>query len=141
MVEAVITVPFFIGIFLALTFVGSLYIAKQKTVSLSRQAAWTYAMNNCEGSMPDVSSKDDGNLGQDLSGMGQYQGAPGGDVGTKGFQMASSAVEGEVSTKNGGKTFYDQKVKTGTWVTCNEKPVDGDLKGVLSFAWNLLAGI
>ena len=139
------TIPFFVTIFLAISFVGGLYIAKMKTVSLSRQAAWTYAMQNCEGSMPDVTSQDNGGLGQsnqaDLNGIGQYSGAPGGDIGSKGFKMAASSIQGQVTTKQGTTSVFDQKVKTTTWVTCNEKPVDGDLKGILAFAWNLLAGI
>jgi hypothetical protein len=31
-------------------------------------------------------------------------------------------------------------MQTTTWVTCNEEPVNGDIKGVLKFAWGLFTG-
>lgn len=146
LVEAVVTIPFFIGIFVALTFVGSLYIKKQGTISLSRQQAWMYAMNNCSGDMENVNSKDGGSTSEgeiDFGGTQEYEGAPGGKTASKGFQMAVSTISGKASTNGNNaagvnKALYEQQVQTTTWVLCNEKPEDGDLKGVFKFAWKLL---
>lgn len=144
LVEAAVTIPFFVTIFLALAFVGSLYTEKFKTVKLSRQAAWTYAMKNCKGSQPDVSNEFDSSVPQNKNGMdtsptGQFEGAPGGNTISKGFNMARSTMKGKVTAKT-EKATWTQDVQTTTWVTCNEEPIDGDMKGMLSFAWTLFTG-
>ena len=153
MVEAAATIPFFIVIFVALAFVGKLYIEKQRTLALSRQQAWTFALQNCEGSMPEVSGQDAGPLPQegdmDFGSMQQFEGAPGGDVASKGSRMAVSTFKGKVnaSTQEANSKGQsskilnlEQKVQTTTWVTCNEKPQPGNLKGVLSTAWGIFTG-
>jgi hypothetical protein len=140
LVEAAVTIPFFIAIFVCLAFVGSLYSEKQKSVALSRQQAWTYAMQNCDGQMPDVTSQTGGSAdGIDFGGSSQFESAPGGDTASKGFKMAVSTIKGQVVTKSKDKTF-EQKVQTTTWVLCNEKPINGDLKGILKFAWGMFTG-
>lgn len=150
MVEAVVTIPFFIAIFVALAFVGKLYIEKQRTLSMSRQQAWAFAMKNCEGSIPEVSGMDAGPIPQegdmDFNDTKQFEGAPGGNMVSKGTKMAVSTFKGKVNAstqeKSNGKTSkilnLEQKVQTTTWVTCNEKPESGNLKGVLKTAWKLL---
>jgi hypothetical protein len=152
MVEAAATIPFFIVIFVALAFVGRLYIEKQRTLALSRQQAWTFAMKNCEGSMPEVSGQDAGPIPQEgdmnFGEMKQFEGAPGGDMASKGSKMAVSTFKGKVNASTQeeykGQTSkilnLEQKVQTTTWVTCNEKPQPGNLKGVLSTAWGIFTG-
>lgn len=152
MVEAAATIPFFITIFVALAFVGKLYIEKQRTLSMSRQQAWTYALKNCEGSAPEVSGQDAGPIPQegdmDFGSMQQFEGAPGGNIVSKGSRMATSTFKGKVNASsqetNQGQTSkilnLEQKVQTTTWVTCNEKPQAGNLKGVLSTAWGIFTG-
>lgn len=143
MVEAAVAIPFFITIFVALLFIGNLYVEKQRTISLSRQQAWAYALKNCEGSAPDVSSEDAGPVpsqgDMDLGGTGQFESAPGGNTASKGSRMATSTMKGQVSAKTQQKVF-EQKIQTTTWVTCNEEPVNGDLKGMLSFSWGMFTG-
>jgi hypothetical protein len=153
MVEAAVSIPFFIVIFVALSFVGRLYIEKQRTLSTSRQQAWVYAMKNCEGSPPaETSSLNEGSLPEqgemNFGELQQFEGAPGGDIASKGSKMATATTKGKAnaSTKenNKGKSSsilnFEQKVQTTTWVTCNEKPQPGNLKGVLSTAWGIFAG-
>jgi len=152
MVEAVVTIPFFTLIFIALIFVGKLYVTKQKTLSLARQQAWTYAMQNCEGSLPDVNSKDAGSIPQqgdmDLSSTQQFEGAPGGDTASKGSREAVSTIKGKVTSSANqndpnqklGPLVAEKNLQTTAWVTCNEKPQKGDLKGVLSTAWGIFTG-
>lgn len=152
MVEAAATIPFFITIFVALAFVGRLYIEKQRTLALSRQQAWVFAMKNCEGSMPEVSGQDAGPIPQegdmDFGSMQEFEGAPGGDMASKGSKMAVSTFKGKVNANTQEQAQgqsstilnFEQKVQTTTWVTCNEKPQAGNLKGVLSTAWGIFTG-
>ena len=146
LVEAAVSIPFFLMIFLAMVFIGQLFVEKQRTISLSRQQAWTFAMQNCKGSMSDVNAPQTepldqgGGQGQDLSKLGQFQGAPGGDTASKGTSMASSTIQGQVATKNASGTGWTQNLQTTTTVSCNEEPIDGDLLGVLKFAWGIFTG-
>jgi hypothetical protein len=143
LVEAAVAIPFFVTIFVCLAFVGNLYVEKQRTVSLSRQAAWVHAMGNCEGQMPDVTTQEGGGLegnGFESSESKKFEQAPGGNTTSKGFKMAQATIKGKVKTTSDKKAVFDQKVQTTTWVLCNEKPMDGDLKGMLGFAWGMLTG-
>jgi Flp pilus assembly protein TadG len=143
LVEAAVTIPFFITIFVALMFVGSLYTEKQRTVTLSRQQAWVYAMKNCSGQMAGVSSEDGGSIpqqgDQNFGDTQQFNSAPGGNTASKGTKLAISTVKGSASAKS-SQISFEQKMQTTTWVTCNEEPVNGDIKGVLKFAWGLFTG-
>jgi Flp pilus assembly protein TadG len=143
LVEAAVTIPFFITIFVALTFVGSLYTEKQRTVTQSRQQAWVYAMQNCSGQMAGVSPEDGGSVpqqgDQQFGDTEKFNSAPGGNTASKGTKLAVSTVKGSTSTKS-PQVNLEQKMQTTTWVTCNEEPVNGDVKGVLSFAWSLFTG-
>lgn len=153
LVEAAVTIPFFITIFVALTFVGRLYITKQRTLSMARQQAWVYAMKNCEGNMPEVSGQSDGAIPQegdmDFGSTQQFEGAPGGDTASKGTKTATSTVKGTASSvadpnspnkEKLGPLAAEIKMQTTAWVTCNEKPQEGNLKGVLSTAWGIFTG-
>jgi Flp pilus assembly protein TadG len=143
MVEAAVVVPFFVIVFLALGYVGATYSAKMRTISEARQGAWTYALANCAGNPPDTSKQDAGPMGSDPnmdpSASSKYGSAPGADTITKGFNMAVSTSKRDVliNGQSGGKT---QTVQTTTRMVCNEKPMDGDLHGVLKTAWGILTG-
>lgn len=138
MVEALVTIPFFIVIFASMMYIGHLYGEKQRTLRQAKQAAWTYAMSNCEGSQSDISQETSGNPQEaGLGGTEQFKGQ-GGDVSmTKDFGVAVSTVKGKVTASKiiGGKT---NSLSTTTKVQCNETPVNGDLMGVFKFGYKLL---
>lgn len=47
-VEAVVVLPFFIIMFVAIQYVGRLFVAQQEAGIHARRCAWEYSMNNCE---------------------------------------------------------------------------------------------
>jgi len=138
MVEALVTIPFFIVIFASMMYIGHLYGEKQKTLRLAKQYAWTYAMNNCSGSSGDISQESSGSAEDfGLGGTDDFKGQ-GGDVSmTKDLGVAVSTVKGKATASKiiGGKT---SNLSTTTKVQCNETPVNGDLMGVFKYGWKLL---
>lgn len=145
MVEAAVSIPFFITIFVALAFVGKLYIEKQRTLSSARQLAWVYSMKNCDGQPPtqELQNQDAGPIpqqdGMDFSSTGQFEGAPGGDTVSKGSRTAVATVKGSANAGTQQKV-YEKKIQTTVKVTCNEKPQKGNIQGVLSTAWGIFTG-
>lgn len=139
MVEAVVAVPFFIAIFLALGFVSELYVSKQRSISVSRQRAWELAMKNCKGTVPDAKVETSPGLGGiDFGGMGNFPGV--GDA-VGGVKMAVSTRTAKVPAnekKQVGGLSTD--IKTMTWIPCNEQPVDGDLLSMAKHAWKTMVG-
>ena len=160
MVEAAVSIPFFIVIFMALVFVGGLYVQKMETVRLSRSVAWQYAMANCKGSVPNAQTGEDlGGAQSDTNPPGSsqsmgtsgddhtsdFKSAPGGGIVSKGVSMSTATMSGDVKTtgkdaQGNSSSVYSAHVVTTTWVPCNEEPVDGDLHGVLKTAWGLFSG-
>jgi hypothetical protein len=139
MVEAVVAIPFFIAIFLALGFVSELYVAKQRTISVSRQRSWELAMKNCKGNVQDAKVETSPGLGGiDFGALGNFPGV--GDA-VAGVKLATSTKEAKVpSDPNKQVGGLKTDVKTMTWIPCNEEPVDGDLLSMAKHAWQTLVG-
>ncbi|MBI5537775.1 MAG: hypothetical protein HY898_33935 [Deltaproteobacteria bacterium] len=137
MVEALAAVPFFIIIFASMLYVGRLYGEKQRTLRQAKEYAWTYAMRNCTGSAQNVGTEGNGGPGIDLGEANNYKGVGGDKSLSKDFGTSVATVQGKVTASKiiGGKT---NNLSTTTRVQCNEEPVDGDLIGVLRFAWKAL---
>jgi hypothetical protein len=145
MVEALVAIPFFIIIFASMVYIVRLYGEKQRTVRMAKEYAWTYAMKNCEGdpgkaeqgasSSPlDDAKSSDSNV--DTKDLGTYNGASGADIFSRQSGSSKATVKGSVTASKaiGG---YTNQLSTTTKVQCNEAPKDGDLKGVLGYAWSL----
>ncbi|HNS99459.1 MAG TPA: hypothetical protein PKL73_21045 [Polyangiaceae bacterium] len=145
-VEAVVVIPFFIIIFASMIFVAKLYGEKQRTLRVSKEYAWTYAMANCEsgganatleseGSPMSQLESNDPNVNSDP--LSQFQGSdPGMEKFDKSWGTASSTIQGSATASKaiGGFTNH---LSTTTKVQCNEKPQKGNLRGVFHFAWSL----
>ena len=139
MVEALVTIPFFIIIFASMLYVGRLYGEKQRTLRQAKEYAWTFAMSNCSGSAQNAGMGSSGNPGNgiDLGEANNYKGVGGDQSLSKDFGTSTATVQAKVTASNliGGKT---NNLSTTTRVQCNEEPIDGDLLGVLRFAWKAL---
>ncbi len=142
MVEAVVAIPFFIIIFVSMIYVGKLYAKKQRTLREAKQQAWTYALNNCEGSAGNATKESGGNPIQNLNnkgvGMGQggnYKGASGGGSLATDWGTATATVKATVVADNliGG---FTRKLSTTTRMQCNEKPAEDSILGVLKAGWH-----
>lgn len=147
LVEAAVVIPFFIVIFISLVFFSRLYIEKQRTLSEARQSAWTYAMNNCEGSPPEIKNENESlpsNGGQDLGDNSKYaNGFSGSNTISKGSNMATATIKGQVTTTDRskigtGSSAVTKELQSMAWVTCNETPAEGDVAGAIKNAWGLL---
>lgn len=146
MVEAVVVIPFFIIIFASMIFVAKLYGEKQRTLRVSKEYAWTYAMANCESGganttlesggspMGQLGSQDPNVVSDPLH---QFNGSdPGMDKFDKNWGTASSTVTGSVTASKaiGG---FTNNLSTTTKVQCNEKRQEGNVRGLFHFAWDL----
>jgi len=139
MVEALVVIPFFIVIFVSMLYVGRLYAEKQRTLRQAKEYAWAYAMSNCSGSTANVTQENNGNPGNEID-MGEaenYKGVGGDKSLSKDFGTSTSTVKGKVTASKliGGKT---SNLSTTTKVQCNEEAIDGNIIGVLKFAWHTL---
>lgn len=145
MVEAVVAIPFFILIFVSILYVGKLYAQKQRTLREAKQEVWTYALNNCEGSVGNVSQSSGGGVtpmgglnskGVGITGKGaKYVNDSGGGGLTKDSGTAKATVKATVVADNllGG---FSNKLSTTTRMQCNEKPAQDSILGVLKAGWH-----
>lgn len=142
LVEALAVIPFFLVIFASLVYVGRLYAEKQRTLREARQYAWTFAMNSCAGDPQGAAVESTGNPNTeiDLSDAKKYKDSGGDQSLSKDWGEAVVTVKGTVTASKllGGKT---NKLSTTTRVQCNEAPVEGDLVGVLRYAWKTLTNM
>lgn len=139
MVEAVMSMPFFILVFTILIFLGKLYREKLRTIREAKQAAWVTAMANCEGGPASVQG-----AGNDYLTFGAENnptmGAPGTEIFFRPFKQASQEVKGSASyydAANDGKGSYSKDVTTKTVVMCNEPPVDGQFNADFLFTYGV----
>ncbi len=143
MVEAVVVIPFFIIIFASMIFVAHLYGEKQRTLRMSKEQAWTYAMSNCSGGS-DASGSPIGQLSAEDSNVDgrpleQFENSDRGmEKLTKSWGTASSTITGSATASKAIGGFTDE-LSTTTKVQCNEEPLEGNLRGVFEFAWNLFS--
>jgi hypothetical protein len=139
MVEALATIPFFIIIFVSMLYVGKLYAEKQRTLRQAKEYAWVFAMKNCSGSAANVTQESNGSPGNeiDLGEADNYKGQGGDKSLNKDFGTSVSTVKGQATASKliGGKT---SNLSTTTKVQCNEEAIDGNIIGVLKFAWHTL---
>ncbi|XYH94743.1 hypothetical protein ACMHYB_44025 [Sorangium sp. So ce1128] len=151
MVEAVVVVPFFIMIFVALLFVGSLYKEKLRVMRLAKQSAWMYAMANCGESGDPLTSRmtaaDDAIISQTseicaVPADPKYSDAmkAGGDqagLASKRHGFAEARMASSVNA-SGGLGGVTKGVTGHARVMCNEPPYNGNLSGFLKAGWNAL---
>jgi len=139
MVEAVVAIPFFIIIFVSMLYVGKLYAQKQRTLREAKRQAWTYALNNCEGSAGNATKQGGGapspGGAQIPPSGGKYAKNSGGGSLTKDSSTASATVKATVVADKliGG---FANKLSTTTRMTCNEKPAPDSISGVLKAGWH-----
>lgn len=137
MVEAVVAIPFFIIVFASMLYTAKLYGEKQRTLREAKQQAWSYALANCEGSPGSSTSRQ-----QDTDGVGTDEAVDKYAPHTDGAELlsdwgtASATVKG-TTVASGAIGGFEAKLSTTTRVQCNEKPRDGNVLGVLKFAWGL----
>jgi hypothetical protein len=137
-------------------FVGTLYIGKTyqtklNVIGLSKEGAWTSAMDSCGSpgnatpngntspspNAPTPSVGDQGSpnpQGADFSNANKYgAGAPNGNIAQTGTSQASTSMQQSVTPDMilGG---VSKTMKIQESVTCNEPAYDGDLKGFLNAA-------
>jgi hypothetical protein len=150
MVEGVVAIPFFLLMFSALIFVNRFYEAKMRTMRLTKESAWNYAMCNCgERGDPGTSScrSPEGNAaGSGGSDSGKPEGfdpgdikkggsGPGGDLANKKFGSSLASMEAKI-TSDGFLGSFTKTLSSRTKVMCNEAPHNGDLKGWGSAAFD-----
>jgi hypothetical protein len=146
MVEAVVVIPFFIIIFASMIFVAKLYGEKQRTLRVSKEYAWVYAMSNCEGGSANTTLEQGGSPMSQLESndpnvnpqpLQQFNGSdPGMEKFNKDWGTASATVTGSATASKAIGGFTND-LSTTTRVQCNETPRDGNLRGVFGFAWDL----
>jgi hypothetical protein len=136
MTEAVVAIPFFIILFASLVFIGKLYGEKERTIRQARELAWAQAMN-CGASQSGDPLSEIAVDGKAKSETDKYKGVTGELALSTEHGMASATVTGTASA-SGVLGGFTRKLSTTTRLTCNEQPLDGDLKGVLKFGWKLL---
>lgn len=139
MVEAVMSIPFFIIIFTITIFLGKLYREKLRTIREAKQAAWVTASANCEGGSASVQG-----AGNDYLSFGAENnptmGAPGTEIFFRPFKQASQQVDGSASAYDAlgsGQGNYTKNVSTKTVVMCNEPPVDGQFNADFLFTYGV----
>jgi hypothetical protein len=150
MVEGVVAIPFFLIMFAGIMFVGKLYETKMRVMRQTKEAAWDYAMCNCNDKGDPISSRcitpESASAGPGGSEGGKPEGfdpmevekagkGPGGDMATKKFGSSLASM----STQITGDKFiggFTKTVSSRTKVMCNETPHNGDVKGWGSAAFD-----
>lgn len=146
-VEAVAVVSFFVLMFALMAFVSGYYAQKQYTLRVSKEQAWMYAMKNCkeaygnashsespESSMSDVESTRhdvDTSSADELSGGDSKKET---ETLSKKWGTASATVSSSVKVPAMLHGFSGAMSSTTT-AQCNEVPQNGNLLGVLKYAW------
>jgi hypothetical protein len=151
MVEAVVAIPFFLLMFAAILYVNRLYETKMRVMRFAREAAWNYAMCNCneqgdpitstcrpaEGASTSKGSAGASSpSGYDPSKVTSVGGGPGGSLAGKDFGSSKSLLESTLRADVFLGNF-EKKISSKTIVMCNEAPHDGNLKGWASTAMNM----
>lgn len=138
MTEAVVAIPFFILMFAGTVFIGDFYKEKLRTLREAREKAWVHASANCESDAANTEGAGISMVPPEDENPGQ--GAPGSDVITKGYDEAHAKVEGHATSSNilGGVT---KQVKSESYVTCNEKPQNGNPFGVFKYVGDVISDV
>ena len=138
MTEAVVAIPFFILAFAGITFIGEFYREKLRTLRESRSRAWTHAVAGCNGGTAETEQTGTTTVPPGQNNPGQ--GAPGSDVLNEGYDEAHATVTGSATASNilGGST---KEVKSESFVTCNEEPRDGDIKGIFQYVGDAISSV
>ncbi|MGZ3420772.1 MAG: hypothetical protein ACXVEF_20130 [Polyangiales bacterium] len=150
MVEGVVAIPFFLIIFSALIFVNKFYETKLRTMRLTKESAWNYAMCNCaekgdsissscrapEGDSAGSGGSSDGKAdGFDPGSLSKGGSGPGSEIASKKFGSSYASMETKITSDSflGG---FTKTISSRTKVMCNEAPHNGDLKGWGSAAFD-----
>lgn len=150
MVEGVVAIPFFLIMFAGIVFVGKLYETKMRVMRFTKEAAWNYAMCNCNDKGDPISSTcraaegaSAGSGGADTAKPEGYDpsevakggSGPGSDLATKQLGSSYAQMEAKV-TADRFLGAYTKSVSSRTKVMCNETPHNGDIKGWGSAAFD-----
>ena len=130
MVEAIVTIPFFIIIFVSIIFVGRLYRSKMKTHRESMASAWQKSVLGCDpaltGPIPGTPSID----------LGAAKDAPGAQLCDSSVGQIKESVNGSAAA-SGALGGFSASTTTTTKLVCNERPTRGDFEGAFDFLWDL----
>ncbi len=144
MVEALVTIPFFITIFAATMFVGTFYGNKLKSLRESKQCAWQYAMVGCNGAC-DVAAEggkgaaDGDNLDPPDSNDPSTDGAPGAEIKSGDWYQSKFTVKSSAQA-SGIMGGFSRDIQSTTTVMCNEEPADGNVIGIAQYVWKNAKG-
>lgn len=150
MVEGVVAIPFFLLMFAGIIFVGKLYETKMRVMRQTKEAAWDYAMCNCNDKGDPISSRcltpEAATAGAGGSESGKPEGfdpgevdkagkGPGSETATRKFGSSLASMETTITADKflGG---FTKSVSSRTKVMCNETPHNGDVKGWGSAAFD-----
>src|SRR5262249_11498781 len=97
LMEAVVTIPFFVTMFVMTIFTGNFYRAKLHTIEETKQAALTTASSSCGGTGISVQKMDGADVAFGIA-TNLLMGAPWTDIFTKGFLKVVDIKEGSVTS-------------------------------------------
>ncbi|MGZ3473310.1 MAG: hypothetical protein ACXVCJ_02430, partial [Polyangiales bacterium] len=110
MVEGVVAIPFFLIIFSALIFVNKFYETKLRTMRLTKESAWNYAMCNCAEKGDSISSSCRAPEGDSAGSGGSSDGkADGFDPGS--LSKGGSGPGSEIASKKFGSSYASMETK------------------------------
>ncbi|MFI5298019.1 MAG: TadE/TadG family type IV pilus assembly protein [Polyangiales bacterium] len=137
LVEAAVVIPFFLLMLAGVIFVGKMYQTKLQVMRLSKQSAWTYAMQGCQG---DGHGTDAGEPNASKTNGGSGFGAPTAILSILGSSnpledaLDDAEVNGQkdVTADNfvGG---YTKTMRSHIRVRCNAVPSDSVFGNAFSF--------
>lgn len=130
MVEAIVSIPFFIIIFVSMVFIGRLYRSKMSTHRQAMATAWQNATLGCD---PAVTGPIPGTPSIDL---GAAKDAPGAQLCNTSIGQVSETVAGN-ATASGALGGFSATTTTRTKLVCNERPTRGDFEGATEFLWDI----
>jgi hypothetical protein len=151
MVEAAVSIPFFVVIFACILYAGRVYQAKLRVMRETKQSAWTYGMANCGTAGDPITTSpqasdatqtlDPGTPAPGLSTDPLHQigatNGPGGDTATRSFGTSTAQKSAPVLGPSG--LAFQTQVKNTESVMCNEPPHDGSVKGMGSAVWGYVS--
>lgn len=138
MVEGLVAIPVFMVIFASAVYIQNLYATKLKTMSDSRNSAWSNSMGACFAGKTVSISIGGATLEIPIPEPGALaagQEAPGGLLCEAEFSESTMEYNAPVKMSDymGGSV---SNVGTSTKILCNEKPVAGDFKKGVDYLWN-----
>jgi hypothetical protein len=148
LVEAVAVIPVFILFFVGMIYVHKIYAKKMDAQRLARSETMAYALGGCQGDYATVVHTNDGQQqnappsplpdpnsihpqGQQAQNMDQHA-----SYGIASLRHTSSKVQGTVDMGNDLQSAK-KTMSSSSVAMCGDKPVDGNLKGLINYAIHL----